>query len=223
MNLTKFINIVEDLERQQFGEGIFWETRAKLGHDFLCKPLELENISTHYHEFLSKWASYRHKIDWQKLVDLWGSKQQLSATGLVHSSIEDASDAELSEAASLFNYLWDSSISGLGTTNISKLLALGLPSICMMWDQGIMNEFKSKILSRPGSRNNILTEYHRFLLHRRLELQDLIGQVQAANNQSREQAIVWLKKLPRRVNSWNREKPLAKLMDEYYYWNPRKS
>lgn len=222
MELAKFIEVTEDLERRQLNEGIFWQTRAGLGDDFLCKGLDLDKISYYFHKFLSVWRSYRREIDWRKLVDSWESKQQKVSAEIINSNLEDASDNELSGAAGLFNHLLESSITGLGTTNISKLLALGLPSICMMWDRGIMNEFKDRYPSRPGSGIKMFTTYHLFMLQRRLELQDLIGQAQATNNQTREQAVVWLRELPRRVNSWSREKPLAKLIDEFYYWNSRK-
>ena len=201
MKISDFISVVGDLEKRQLGDPVFWKTRAKIGDHFLSKPLDRQKISAHFHEFLSKWASYRHEIDWQKLVNSWGGEQQILAAGLINSHLESASDLELSKAASLFNHLWESSIAGLGTTNISKLLALGLPSICMMWDQGIMNDFKkTNTPPRPGFRIRTVSTYQKFLLHRRMELNDLITQIQAQRLTSRDQAIIWLRQLPTRVN-----------------------
>ncbi|MFA5367408.1 MAG: hypothetical protein WC333_05975 [Dehalococcoidia bacterium] len=215
MQLSKFIAVTEDLEKRQgFGEGSFTEARANLGDDFLLKPLSLYGMTTYYYHFLSDWHSYRHEIDWQRLVASWGTAQQKIAAGLVNSNLENASDSELSNAAGLFNHLRRNSVAGMGITNISKLLALGLPSICMMWDQRIMKDFKRMYPPRPSSKSNT---YHQFLLHQRSELQNLISQVQATNNQTKHQAIIWLMELPKRANCQNKAKPLAKLLDEYYW------
>lgn len=222
MKLDSFIKVVEDLEEHQFEEGVFWKSRSNLGGNFLSTSLDRNKIQIHFKAFLAKWASYRHPIDWDKLTASWGTQQQRAAQSLSVCCLEDAIDSELFAASDLFQHLWESSISGLGTTNISKLLAMGLPSVCVMWDQGIKKEFIENNPSRPFTGHvPQMTTYYLFLMHRRSELNQIIEEASTKNSTDRITTISWLEQLPQRVHKWERNKPLAKLIDEYYYWKPR--
>lgn len=136
----------------------------------------------------------------------WGSKQRVGPT--------------LQGADQLYHHLFAANVRGLGQTNISKMLALSLPGLCVMWDSGIRQDF----LSRSRRHRGIAPQpraYRRFLEQRQREIVDLIEQAMATRRVSKANAIAWLRGLPTRVDDASPNKPLAKLIDEYYYWKKR--
>ena len=144
-----------------------------------------------------------------------------TSSSLSNKYLEDADDATLSKADKLYLHLWTNQIEGMGHTNISKLLALSLTNLCVMWDSGVRKDFlhnfprAPKMAARYGQAHS---DYYRFLVQRREVANDLVKQVIAERVVARDKAIAWLRQLPLQVGSDKREKPLAKLIDEYYYW-----
>jgi len=82
MRLNQFVDIVKEYEKNArwTAEETFWEVRANLNGNFLAYPLDLHAVEKQVHKFLGMWRSYRHVIDWIKLVRVWTPEMQSVAS-----------------------------------------------------------------------------------------------------------------------------------------------
>lgn len=94
-----------------------------------------------------------------------------------------------------------------------------------MWDSGVKQEFTRSFPRAPGlsKRPQLHSDYYRFLMHRRQVANELVNQVVQERGVNTDETVAWLRQLPLDFTSYSREKPLAKLLDEYYYGKPRRS
>lgn len=219
VRLRDFIDTVEDYEKdcRRNAEDAFWKVRDELGGNFLARPLELSTLVEQVHRFLGLWRSYRHHINWIKLDKIWTSEVQRTASLLTDARLEDADDGVLAKADKLYLHLLSSNIEGMKHTNISKLLALSLTNLCVMWDDRVRKEFLRRFPRAPRQHRQAHGDYYRFLSHRRQVANELVNQVVQERGVNREKAVSWLRQLPLEFTSDSCEKPLAKLLDEYYY------
>ena len=221
LKLQDFVDHVEDYEKncRKYAENAFWRAHEELGGNFLAHPLAESVIKPIIHKFLGLWRSYRHHIDWKKLAETWTADVQNIAASLTDVRLEFADDLALAKADNLYLHLLSSNIEGMGHTNISKVLALSLTNLCVMWDSGAKREFMRNHPPAPRIRQTH-GDYYRFLRHRRQVATDLITQVVEKQRINTFEAVDWLRKIPLRIG-YGREKPLAKLLDEYYYGRSR--
>lgn len=223
VTLSDFVKTIYDIEREGTLAPAFWNALGSLGN-YLSHPLNPTKLKSTIVPFLAKWNSYRRDIDWNGLAKLWSPNLQHIARSLSQIHIEDAEDDDLYQASKLYGYLIE--VQGIGSTNASKMLALSLVDLCVMWDGAIKKQFKESYMPRPGNpglaRRNVLL-YFEFLRRQREIANSLIEQCMHMNGLNRSGAISWLQKLPLRapVSVVRRSKPLAKLLDQYNYRKTR--
>jgi len=223
VELGDFLDVITNIEKYFDGARIFWEAKDALGN-FLSQPLKPEKVEKYAGSFLKKWRSYRHIISWTTLANDWKDDKQQIAMSLANTKLEDADESALSKCAKLFDHL--SKVSGIGPTNASKLLALSLTDICVMWDKGICNDFRMKSPPRLGfsrrAPSNASDWYFRFLICQQRRAKSLIEQCMKQNRFDRNEAVEWLRGIALRIPSrCPREKPLAWLLDQYEYGKTR--
>jgi hypothetical protein len=219
VTLNDFVKTIYEYERYGTVEPAFWGARGSLGNylSHSLDPTEMENTLV---PFLVAWESYNHDIDWIELAELWTPNLQQIAHSLSHIHFEDATDNDLSQASELYGYLIQ--VQGVGSTNASKMLALSLIDLCVMWDRAIKKKFKESRVPRPAklklTPKDILL-YLEFLRKQKEIANSLIKQCMHMNSLDRSGAISWLQKLPLSapVSVVRRAKPLAKLLDQYNY------
>jgi hypothetical protein len=218
--LSDFIHVVQYSEQncRVYAEEMFWEAHAELGGNFLAQPLDISTLKEPVHKFISAFRAYRKPIDWAELARAWTHEAQIVASSLTGVCLEDADDSILRKADWLYSHLASAKVVGLGPSIISKLLALSLPDLCVMWDDKIRKDFLASLPHAPGfsKRPQSQGDYYRFLADRHQTANDLVKQVIQGRNLNREQAIDWLCNLPVVFGTYKQEKPLAKLLDEYY-------
>jgi hypothetical protein len=208
--LRDFVTTIEEGEAEGSGGPAFWDAHDSLGH-YLGWPLDPEMMEATIKPFLEKWNSYRTPIDWEHWANIWNKDIQRTARSLAEERIEDTSDAVLDEAGRLYETLTEE-VSGIGKTNASKVLSLGLTELCVMWD----GEIRKRL--HPVS-------YREFLKRSCRQANDLIQQCMCQDDTCRADALIWLREIPLRApNSFSRRaKPLAKLLDQYNYPRPDKT
>lgn len=223
MELQDFIHRVTILEQKAdpVAEREFWSARERLGN-YLAHPLDMNRLLDSAVPFLKRWNSYRRCISWSQLVELWAEDKQHVARQLEKECLEKAEYSALAKAAKLYSYLCQ--VRGIGHTNASKLLALSLPELCVMWDTSIRKEFsRSRPPPAPGLKAWRRNLYCDFLCEQQKFSEKLIKECMQMRGIGRADAIKWLRELPKRVPNaiWPEEKPLAKLLDEYNYQRTR--
>ncbi len=224
IKLHDFIAAVTIIEQTGKAAPAFWKARDSL-ENYLQHPLVSYKLEDTIVPFLKAWNSYRTAIAWNELARIWTDDKQDVVKSLSHKELEDANDDALFQSAKLFGYLLG--VPGIGTTNASKLLALSLIDLCVMWDLSIKKEFQECHPPRPGylqiGRKNRHDLYFRFLLSQRELANNLIQQCMDRKRVNRDEAVKWLRQIPLRVPSSfsKREKPLAKLLDGYNYHKTR--
>lgn len=224
VTLSDFIKTIKEIERDGTGAPAFWKARDSLGN-YLSHPLDPTKIENAIKPFFGKWRSYRYAIDWIGLPKLWTPNLQQIAHSLSHIHLEDAKDNELEKASRLYEALLQ--VQGVKRTNASKMLGVSLTASCMMWEQDVIRKFKESHAPRPG--NLVLTPrkvrlYLDFLKENRKIANSLIEQCMQVNGLDRSGAIGWLQELPLRVSvsAERRSKPLAHLLDQYWYQKTRR-
>jgi len=217
-----FISTVEEGERQGKRSPSFWNARDSLGN-YLASPIILEEVKGIIYTFLADWKSYRKEIGWDQLAKIWTGEYQNISLSLGGTRIEDAQDEEIAQAVKLYDRLRE--IEGIGHTNASKLLSLSLIELGVMWDGDIRKKYKElhpqrPIVEGPRLKRNL---YREFLRSQRAEVNNLIQQCMKNKKLPRTEAIQWLREIPLRASESvsKREKPLAKLIDQYNYWKTR--
>lgn len=223
MELQDFIDENAIYEKEGVREPAFWEARDNLGNylAYQLDPIKLKNIIV---PFLGKWSSYRARIDWHKLAGVWTPNLQRIARGLSNERLEDSEDETLVETNTLYNCLRE--VQGIGATNASKLLSLSLPELCTMWDKRIKEMFERDYPSRPRTTGGRATDYSTYLrfLRKQSDLANsLIEQYMHNRSVGKDEAVKWLRQIPLRVpgSIAMREKPIAKLLDQYNYTKRR--
>jgi len=226
VRLKGFIKTVQKYERCARREPAFWKARDSLGN-YLSGPVNPVKTGRTVKRFLGIWKSYRGRIGWTSLAKLWTPDLQRIAHSLSGIHIEDARIEELYQACRLYECLIQ--VQGVGGTNASKMLALGLPDLCVMWDGNIGRQFRKGYQPRPASvaksavtsgisRDALL--YLEFLGKQKGMADSLIVQCMHQERLDRSGAISWLQNLPlREPNSVvRRPKSLAKMLDQYNYY-----
>jgi len=221
VSLRDFVATVEHYEKthRRDAEDAFYRARSNLDGNFLARPFEQSMVEP-IHRFLALWRSYRHPIDWKRLAEVWTPEAQNTASSLTGIRLEYARNDVLAKADKLYSHLRQAKIAGIGHTNISKLLALSLTNLCVMWDAEVRKEFLREFPPLPRVRASPRppwSDYYRFLEHRCSVANELVDQVVQEQGVGRNEAIAWLRRLPLDLTSDGHEKPLAKLLDEYYY------
>lgn len=220
--LDVFIQVVREFEGKATEENLYWDTNAKLDN-FLDGHIDSHHCLA-LQRFLSAWRSTRRAIDWEAMESLWTPEMQIlsgicSNKLLLYIDFEETVSLEGHDltVGDVCKILYSRMvlIPGIGATNASKILSLSMPELFIMWDSRNIRELW-KLGSTPA-------DYLAFLKDMQKYASELVSSVQANENLTRNEAIIWLERLPLSAN-WNsfvsRRKPLAKLLDEFNYWLP---
>jgi hypothetical protein len=242
--LPYFLEVVRHYEEHATLERSYWRTHDQLGN-YLGREFEVD-YDVGLIAFLRDWDSYRTSIDWLELNDIWTPQMRAIALALQSVTLEGCNFSDTIQVPErrltiaqatreLYSRLLR--INGIGPTNASKLLSISLPNFFVMWDdynirriQNLpINNFKV-IMEGLGWDWDIAIRLHRlgtnlqgylqFLKARQGLATQLIRQVQDIYEVTWSEAVVILEELA--LNSeWNsivsRRKPIAKLIDEYFY------
>ena len=222
LNLSHFVEIVRRFETQADDENYFWDTQDNLGN-YLAKPIQ-QSCAKELDSFLRSWQSARRNIRWVEFENFWTPEVQNIASLCSGHSLENS---DLGEEIGLPNHNLTIGqaieilfarlrmVEGIGATNASKLLALSMPRLFVMWDyENIRSLYKLR--SSPRG-------YRDYLSNAQAYVKKLLAAVSEEQSLTTQEAVHWLENLPTNQN-WSsvvsKVKPIAKLVDEYHYSLP---
>lgn len=174
-----------------------------------------ENIRT-FENFLGASHSLRRPLDKGKMLGIWMKDVEPYAMVLEGELLESLDVGKLVETkeeklrvgiAIEHMYSALSSVSGVGDTNVSKLLHLRLPCLFVMTDADIRSMLK--IFRRETF--SAYSYAFNFLMSVKSDVNEALDTLCKEKQLTQQQGIEFLR------NSHSSERPLAKLMDECYY------
>jgi len=219
--LDQFLSIIRELE---YGGSDIWANTSEAVGNYLSGPLADSHLDM-IEKILAGWKSRRRNIDWAQLKSIWTPEMQqfsFACDGLRLATCDPASEISLGDhRISVENviglmYGRPITVDGIGATNASKLLALSLPNLFVMWD-----ELNIRGLQRVGSYPK---HYCSFMVEMGQYADRLVRETAVAENCGIQEATFWLENLsfdPARKARKGHRIPIAKLIDEYNYWLPQ--
>ena len=223
LSLPNFLKVVRDYEENASEDRLFWECHSALTN-YLTEPIRREQCTVLDH-FLRDWRSQRVQIDWEQLEYLWTPEVQLMSSKCSPFRLESCDLNQVLDVSGhriplketirvLYGRLQQ--VHGVGATNASKLLAVAMPDLFMMWDEQNIRGVQSIPSTQSG--------YLRLMEEMRGYCDKLIDQISRNEGLTPNEAAKWLRRLPLCPN-WNSYvpqcKPIAKLLDEYNYRLPK--
>jgi len=221
--LPLFLEIVREFEETATEEERFWNAHETLGN-FLASPFG-EHYVTPLKKFLGGWRSIRREIYWSELSPLWTPEMVAISSAFSDLALEDCDFTEnlafsahqisISRGIEIL-YARLRMVEGIGATNASKLLAVAMPKLFVMWDHQNIRKFYPKLKSTPKGYRGFIEDMQQYAVQ-------LISEISTTNHCTVEEAVKWLENRPvdpEWESVFPRPKPIAKLLDEYNYSLP---